>query len=68
MDYENFWTLVYDVQDGLKIKEAVRQLHPIQVEEVVTHLAWEMNRLKTENEQMKRILSQSILIGRSYLN
>ncbi len=68
MDYENFWTLVYEVQDGLKIKEAVRQLHPIQVEEVVTHLACEMNRLKVENEQMKRLLSQSILIGRSYLN
>ncbi len=68
MDYENFWTLVYDVQDGLKIKEAVRQLHPIQVEEVVTHLACEMNRLKVENEQMKRILSQSILIGRVSLN
>ncbi len=68
MDYENFWTLVYDVQDDLKIKEAVRALHPIQVEEVVTHLACEMNRLKAENEQMKRMLSQSILIGRSYLN
>ncbi len=49
MDYENFWTLVYNVQDGLKIKEAVRELHPIQVEEVVTHLACEMNRLKAEN-------------------
>ncbi len=68
MDYENFWTLVYDVQDDLKIKEAVKELHPIQVEEVVTHLASEMNRLKSENEKMKRILSQSILIGRSYLN
>ncbi len=68
MDYENFWTLVYDVQDELKIKEAVKELHPIQVEEVVTHLACEMNRLKAENEKMKRILSQSILIGRSYLN
>jgi len=68
MDYENFWTLVYDVQDGLKIKEAVRKLHPIQVEEVVTHLACEMNRLKVENEQMKRILSQAILIGRVNLN
>ncbi len=68
MDYENFWTLVYDVQDDLKIKEAVKELHPIQVEEVVTHLASEVNRLKVENEQMKRLLSQSILIGRSYLN
>ena len=68
MDYENFWTLVYDVQDDLKIKEAVRELHPIQVEEVVTHLASEMNRLKSENEKMKRILSQSILIGRVNLN
>ncbi len=68
MDYENFWTLVYDVQDGLKIKKAVRELHPIQVEEVVTHLASEVNRLKAENEQMKRMLSQVIFIGRSYLN
>ena len=57
MDYENFWTLVYEVQDGLKIKEAVRELHPIQVEEVVTHLVSEVNRLKVENEQMKRMLS-----------
>ncbi len=39
MDYENFWTFVYDVQDDLKIKEVVKELHPIQVEEVVTHLA-----------------------------
>ncbi len=62
MDYENFWTLVYDVQDGLKIKKAVRELHPIQVEEVVTHLASEVNRLKAENEQMKRMLSQVIFI------
>ena len=68
MDYENFWTLVYDVQDGLKIKKAVRELHPIQVEEVVTNLASEVNRLKAENEQMKRMLSQVIFIGRSYLN
>ncbi len=59
---------MYDVQDGLKIKEAVKELHPIQVEEVVTHLACEINRLKAENEQMKRILSQAILIGRSDLN
>ena len=68
MDYENFQILVYDVQDDLKIKKAVKELHPIQVEEVVTHLACEINRLKAENEQMKRILSQAILIGRSDLN
>ena len=59
---------MYDVQDDLKIKKAVKELHPIQVEEVVTHLACEINRLKAENEQMKRILSQAILIGRSDLN
>ena len=63
MDYENFWNLVYDGQDDLKIKEAVKELHPIQVEEVISHLACELNRLKGENEQMKKMLSQAILIG-----
>ncbi len=56
MEYKDFWTLVYNVQDDLKIKEAVRELHPIKVEEVILHLSHEMIRLKGENEQMKMMI------------
>ncbi len=68
MDYQESWPLVYDGQDDLKIKAAVRKLLPIQVEEVVAHLAREMNRLREENERMKKVFSRAILIGRSDLN
>ena len=41
MDYENFWTLVYDVQDDLKIKEAVKELHFYSLEQ---QMRWEKRR------------------------
>lgn len=68
MDYEDFWTLVYDVQDDLKIKAAAKKLHPIQVEEIISHLAREMNRLRIENEEIKRLPPTVIILNRKILN
>ena len=68
MDYQEFWPLVYDVQDDLKIKEAVKKLHPIQVEEVIAYIAREMNRLRIENAEMRRLLPTVIILNRKILN
>jgi len=67
MDYEDFWTLVYDVQDDLKIKAAAKKLHPIQVEEIIAHLAREMNRLRIENAKKRRLLSTVIILDRKII-
>ena len=39
IEYKDFWNIVYDVRDEKKIKKAVRELNPIQVEEVIGYLA-----------------------------
>ncbi len=68
IEYKDFWDIIYDVQDERIIKKAVRELNPIQVEEIIVHLANEMNRLKDENEEMKEVLSCAVIIDGSHMN
>ena len=68
IEYRDFWDIVYDVRDDSKIKKAVRNLNPIQVEKVIVHLAHERNRLKDENIKMKEILSHAVIIDGSKMN
>ncbi len=68
IEYKDFWTIVYDERDEIKIKQVVRKLNPIQVEEVIVHLVTEINRLRDENEKMKEILSHAVIIDGSKMN
>ena len=68
IEYDDLWDIVYDDRDEKKVKKAVRELNSIQVEEVIVHLAHEMNRLRDENEKMKEVLSNTIIIDGSVFN
>ncbi len=68
IEYKDFWDIVYNDRGERKIKKAVRELNPIQVEKVIAHLATEMNRLRDENEEMKGVLSHAVIIDGSKMN
>ncbi len=68
IEYKDFWDLVYDDRDEKRIKNVVRELNTIQVEEVVVHLATEMNGLRDENEEMKEVMSHAVIIDGSKMN
>ena len=68
IEYKDFWAIIYDVRDERKIKKAVRKLNPIQVEEVIVHLAHERSRLRDENIKMKEVLSHAVIIDGSKMN
>ena len=68
VECEEFWDIVFKDRDEKKIRKAARKLHPIQIVEVVTFLATEMNRFKDENEKMKEALSHAVVIDGSEMN
>ncbi len=68
VEREEFWDIVFDDRDDKKIKRAARELNSIQVVEVVTFLATELNRLRDENEEMKEVLSHAVIINGGEMN
>ena len=68
IEYQDFWDIVYDDRDDKKIKKAARELNSIQIVEIVTYLAMEMNRLSDENERLKKSLSHAVIIDGKKMN
>ena len=68
IEYQDFWDIVYDDREEKKIRKAARKLNSIQIVEVVTYLATEMNRLRDENEQLKKSISHAVIIDATKMN
>ena len=52
----------------LEIKTAVKQLHPIQIEEVIAHLVREEKRLRAENLELKSLLNKAVKLCKISFN